>query len=79
MKALIWIGCCLVYGIIITLFRTSGIILGGIPTFALAFVTFWLARKLCKKYDDTKKVQIKIIHKKMMNNKAKPLQLQWLI
>lgn len=54
MKVLIWVGCCLAYGLITTLVKQFGIILGGIPTFALAVGTFWLARTLCKKYDKHK-------------------------
>ena len=54
MKALIWIGCCFAYGVVTALFQAFGIRLGGIPTFALAILMFWLARTLCKKYDENK-------------------------
>ena len=66
MKALIWVGCCFLYGLITTLAKQSGIILGGIPTFILATGIFWLARTLCKKYDEYKKQ--KNSHKNHMQN-----------
>lgn len=54
MKVLIWIVCFFVQGMIITLFKNSGIILGALPTMALFGFTLWLARTLCKKYDEHK-------------------------
>lgn len=52
MKVLIWVGCCFAYGFITTLIKQFGIVLGGIPTLILAGGMFWLARTLCKKYDE---------------------------
>ena len=54
MKVLIWILCIFVNALITTIFKESGIILGGIPTIILYGVTIWLARTLCKKWDERK-------------------------
>ena len=51
MKILIWTGIMLIPSIIATLVKDSGILLGGIPTAILYGTAFWLANKLCKKYD----------------------------
>lgn len=53
MKALIWIGCFLVFVILQLICKYSGIMLGAIPM-ALGFWLTWkAAEKLCKKWDDT--------------------------
>lgn len=54
MKVLIWVGCCFIYGLITTLVKQSGVVLGAIPTIILVGGIFWLARTLCKKYDEHK-------------------------
>ena len=54
MKFLIWFLCVLANAIIITLIKAAGIILGGIPTALLFVATLWLARNLCKKWDEHK-------------------------
>lgn len=54
MKALIWVGCCFAFGLITTLVKQFGVVLGGIPTLILAGGIFWLARTLCEKYDEHK-------------------------
>lgn len=51
MKVLVWIICCLVYGVVITVLNSNGIMLGGIPTAALFMLTWWVASTLCKRYD----------------------------
>ena len=54
MKATIWIGCFLFLGVILGLIRSSGFVLGGIPT-ALMFGGMWcFARFLTKKQDEHK-------------------------
>ena len=55
MKILIWTGCIFGLSIFITMLRTGGILLGGIPTALLYGGMFWLARTLCKKWDNHKK------------------------
>lgn len=54
MKVLIWFLCILAYSVITTLFYNAGIILGGIPTGILVLGEVWLARTLCKKWDERK-------------------------
>lgn len=54
MKILIWFLCILVYAIITVLLNMSGIILGGIPTVILVGGAMWLAKTLCKKWDERK-------------------------
>ena len=53
MKALIWIGCKLGYSLIMTGLASGGIIMGALPTMALFGGTFFLARYLCKKYEES--------------------------
>lgn len=54
MKVLIWLLCFFVNGLITTLIRESGVILGAIPTVILFASTMWLARTLCQKWDEHK-------------------------
>lgn len=54
MKVLIWIGCIFVNAIITTLFKQNGIILGAIPTVLLYLGAVYLARYLCKLWDERK-------------------------
>lgn len=57
MKVLIWFVCFLVMSIITTYLNGSGIFLGGIPTIILFGITFWIAKTLCKKYDEAKSLE----------------------
>lgn len=51
MKILIWLACIAVYSLVVTLLRTQGILLGGIPTVLLALVIVFLpAPLLCKRW-----------------------------
>lgn len=54
MKAVIWTICILVNALINTALRQQGILLGAIPTMILISVTLWIARTLCKKWDERK-------------------------
>lgn len=54
MKVLIWILCFFANALITTLIKEGGIILGGIPTALMFGGTLWLARTLCKKWDEHK-------------------------
>ena len=54
MKFLIWFLCIFSNALITTLIKESGVILGAIPTVILYGATFWLARALCKKWDEHK-------------------------
>lgn len=54
MKALIWMLCLFLYGLTTTLITHSGFILGAIPTGALFCAALWLAKHLCKKWDEKK-------------------------
>ena len=54
MKILIWIVCFFTNALIIALIKDSGIMLGGIPTALMFGGTLWLARTLCKKWDEHK-------------------------
>lgn len=58
MKILIWLGCALVYGIVQTVARSQGVVLGGLPTALLAFVAIAAAFSLCKLWDKRKSVAI---------------------
>lgn len=51
MKVLIWFLCIAVYALIITALAWCGIVLGGIPTIILAWLTYRVAGFLCKKWD----------------------------
>lgn len=51
MKFLIYFGCFFVLAIVRTLISDAGIILGGIPTGLLAVLTYWIAKKLCGRWD----------------------------
>lgn len=57
MKVLIWIVCFLVMSVVVTYLNGSGIFLGGIPTIILFGITFWIAKTLCKKYDEAKSLE----------------------
>ena len=54
MKILICFLCILVYAVITVLLNMSGIILGGSPTVILVGGAMWLAKTLCKKWDERK-------------------------
>ena len=54
MKVLIWFLCIFANALITTLIKEAGVILGAIPTVILYGATFWLARTLCKKWDEHK-------------------------
>lgn len=54
MKVLIWFLCIFANALITTLLKESGIILGAIPTMILFGAMLWLARTLCKKWDEHK-------------------------
>lgn len=54
MKVLIWFLCIFANALITTLIKEAGVSLGGIPTVILCGATFWLARTLCKKWDEHK-------------------------
>ena len=54
MKVLIWVLCIFVNALVTTIVKESGVILGAIPTVILYGVTIWLARTLCKKWDEHK-------------------------
>lgn len=51
MHILIWAGCLLVMAVIQVAINSQGILLGGIPTAALFFVTWWGALQLCELWD----------------------------
>ena len=54
MKVLIWFLCILANALVTVLLSEAGILLGGIPIALLFGGTFWLARTLCKKWDERK-------------------------
>lgn len=54
MKILIWILCFFLSGMTTTLIARGGFILGAIPTVALFCAASWLAKYLCKKWDEKK-------------------------
>ena len=54
MKALIWIGCIFSLSLCTVLIKNCGIILGGIPSALMFGGMWWLATKLCKKWDARK-------------------------
>ena len=56
MKVLIWVVCFFVNALVTTIVKESGVILGAIPTVILYGVTIWLARTLCRKWDERKAV-----------------------
>ena len=58
MKVLIWVICIFVNALITTIIKGSGVILGAIPTVILYGVTIWLARTLCKKWDEHKAAKL---------------------
>ena len=54
MKVLIWFLCIFANALITTLIKEAGVILGGIPSALMFAATLWLARTLCKKWDEHK-------------------------
>ena len=54
MKGLIWFLCIFANALITTILKESGILLGAIPTMILFAAMLWLARTLCKKWDEHK-------------------------
>ena len=54
MKVLIWLGYIFGLSLFIVILKNVGIILGGIPTALLFWGMLWLARALCKKWDEHK-------------------------
>lgn len=57
MKVLIWFVCFFMMSVVITYLNASGIFVGGIPTIILFGITFWIAKTLCKKYDEAKSLK----------------------
>lgn len=55
MKFLIWLSCYAVCNFLITLLSRLGVTLGGIPTLALYLGTFFLAKYLCRKWQEHQK------------------------
>ena len=55
MKVLIWFVSFLCMAVIQMIIKDSGIILGGIPAALLFGLTWFVAQKLCKKWDNRKK------------------------
>jgi hypothetical protein len=51
MKILIWLGCALLYGVVITVFKFAGYQLGGLPAALIGALVLWLAITLCKLWD----------------------------
>ena len=54
MKVLIWILCIFANALITAILKESGIPLGAIPTMILFAAMLWLARTLCKKWEEHK-------------------------
>lgn len=54
MKFLIWFLCVFASALITTLIKEAGVMWGAIPTVILFSATVWLARTLCKKWDEHK-------------------------
>lgn len=54
MKILIWFGCFFVNVLIQVILGNAGITLGAIPIMLLFSVSYWSARKLCRKWDERK-------------------------
>lgn len=54
MKALIYIGCIFCLSLCMVLIKNCGIILGGIPSALMFGGMWWIATKLCKKWDSRK-------------------------
>ena len=63
MKALIWFVSFFCMAVIQMIIKDSGIILGGIPTALLFGLTWFVAQKLCKKWDNRKKEATADTHK----------------
>lgn len=57
MKVLIWIVCFFCLAVVRLVAQYSGIILGGIPTALLFGLTWFIAKKLCKKWDQRKSIK----------------------
>ena len=55
MKVLIWILCIFANSFFTTALKTNGISLGALPTLVLWGGTIFLARTLCKEWDDHKR------------------------
>ena len=53
MKALIWIGCMFTVVVILTAFRTNGVLLGALPTVLLYGGAMSLAGALCRGWDES--------------------------
>ena len=52
MKVLIWVGCIFSLALILTLIASSGFILGGLPSVLLFGGMIFLAKTLCKQWDN---------------------------
>lgn len=66
MKFLIWFGCFFLNALITMIINSNGIILGGIPTALLFLGCYFLAKFLCKKWDNHKTNKL---NKKKNNDK----------
>ena len=75
MKILIWIGCALVYGIVITLLNLAGLELGGLPVVVFCALIFWLARTLCRIWD--RKPHNRTMSAKMILDALKKYNAPW--
>lgn len=56
MKVLIWILCIFAWSVLTTYLEFSGIYLGALPTILLILFTWFVARSLCRKWDEHKGV-----------------------
>lgn len=54
MKFLIWFLCIFASSLISTCLKAAGVMLGAIPTIILFGAAMWLARTLCKNWDEHK-------------------------
>ena len=57
MKGLIWFLCIFACAAVFAAFRMKGILLGGIPSMIIFGSALWLARTLCRKWDEHKEDQ----------------------
>lgn len=76
MKFLIWLGWLTLAAVINTALAVFGVVLGGLPTFALYGLAFFGAHKCCKAYDRRGKTFEEIEEEEQEKRRAKEAEKQ---
>lgn len=74
MKTLIWLGCAVVAGIFSVLIDYAGIKLGAIPSIIVFSPFFWIADRLCKRWEEKHPEKRKLSRKEKQRKEWRELE-----